>query len=177
MEISRQVRVRKPLIDKRLFAERLRLALAKKDWSPTELARHLRPSPTRATTNAWANSKTMALPGGGYVLQLPSVLGVDPDWLFPRLEKPLSDVTDYLVTRLPGRRPAELENLLALIRDALMGAVERALERDNELEHTRIGSRILGEAFITLAVALQKGGVDATELLDVAQQLKKLGEG
>lgn len=175
--ISRKVGVRKPLIDKRLFAERLRLALAKKDWSPTELARQLRPSPTRATANAWANSKKTALPGGGYVLQLPGVLGVDPDWLFPRLEKAPSDVTDSRVTRLPGRRPAELEKLLGMVRDALLGAVNRALERDHELEVTKRGYQILGGIFIDLALKLQANGVDTHELLAVARELQKQGGG
>lgn len=83
--------------------------------------------------------------------------------------------TDSALTPPPGA-PTEQERLMGLIRDALMGAVERALARDNELEHTRPGSRILGRAFMQLAVTLQQNGVDATELLDVALQLQNRGD-
>jgi hypothetical protein len=85
-------------------------------------------------------------------------------------------ITELSVTRLPGRRPAELENLLGLVRDALLGAVDRALARDHELEQTRRGYRILGDAFIDLGLQLQSNGVDTHELLTYARELQKRGD-
>ncbi len=68
---------------------------------------------------------------------------------------------------------AERELLVDLVGHALMGAVERALERD-ELEHTRKGHRILGTAFLGLAVELRKSGdMDVHELVDVSHELLK----
>lgn len=73
--------------------------------------------------------------------------------------------------------PAALERglLVGLVRDALMGAIERALERD-ELEHTRRGHRILGTAFLGLAVELRKSDMDVDDLVLVSHDLLKRAE-
>lgn len=87
-----------------------------------------------------------------------------------------SGLTRSPLTRSPGRRPTELEKLLGLVRDALLGAVDRALARDHELEQTRRGYFILGSAFLRLGHDLEKNGVDTTELRHVALELQERGQ-
>lgn len=70
---------------------------------------------------------------------------------------------------------AERGRLIGLVRDALLGAVDRALARDHELEQTRRGYRILGDAFLDLGLRLADNEVDSHELLRVARELQKLG--
>jgi hypothetical protein len=72
----------------------------------------------------------------------------------------------------PLPRTAERELIVGLVGDALVGAIERALERD-ELEHTRKGHLVLGTTFLGLAVELQKHGVDVHELVDMSHELLK----
>ncbi len=67
-------------------------------------------------------------------------------------------------------------SVVGLVRDALLGAVDRALARDHELEQTRRGYRILGDAFIDLGLKLQNNGVDTHELMTYARELQKMGE-
>lgn len=76
----------------------------------------------------------------------------------------------------PAGSPVELRSLMGLVRDALLGAVDRALARDHELEQTRRGYRILGDAFLDLGLKLQSNGVDTHELLTYARELQKQGE-
>jgi len=68
-------------------------------------------------------------------------------------------------------------SVVGLVRDALLGAVDRALARDHELVETRRGYRILGDAFIDLGLKLQLNGVDTHELMTYARELQKMGEG
>lgn len=75
----------------------------------------------------------------------------------------------------PSSLTAELEEFMGLVRDALMGAVERALARD-ELEHTRKGRFVLGNAFMDLALQLEDHGVEVRELRKVARELQKMGQ-
>jgi hypothetical protein len=75
----------------------------------------------------------------------------------------------------PGDPTAQQVHFVGLVHDALMGAVERALKRD-ELEHTRKGRFVLGNAFMDLALQLEDHGVEVRELRKVARELQKLGQ-
>ncbi len=77
---------------------------------------------------------------------------------------------------LPGQRPAELEGRLTLVRHAVLGALDRALARDHELDKTREGYRILGRALMELAYDLRDNDVDTHELRDVAYELLRMGD-
>ncbi len=68
--------------------------------------------------------------------------------------------------------PVSQQGAIKLVASAIAAAVERAIERD-ELEHTDKRRRLLGELFTDLGVILEKNGVRATELLDVAMSLRK----
>lgn len=83
--------------------------------------------------------------------------------------------TDSAPTPESGRRPSERGSFVGVVRDALVGAVDRALARDHELEQTKRGYRILGDAFLDLGLALQDNDVDTSELLRVARELQKRG--
>lgn len=86
-----------------------------------------------------------------------------------------SAAADSAPTPESGRRPSEREIFVGVVRDALVGAVDRALARDHELEQTKRGYRILGDAFLDLGLALQDNDVDTSELLRVARELQKRG--
>ncbi len=66
--------------DSALFAERLRIALAKKGWKAAELARQIGVS--RQLAASWTRGRAIA--AGPSAVRLPGLLGVDEDWLFPK---------------------------------------------------------------------------------------------
>lgn len=182
--ISPKVAARKPLIDKALFAERLRVALAKKDWSPTDLARHLQPPPTRAATNAWASSRTKAVPSGPYAAQLPQLLGVEAAWLFPAITDEKDQKARPLVVREPRaahqRRPRgadsprilSMKEAAARIAKSLDAALRKSevvidANRPQELER----QRALVWALKDLARQLKRGGYNMDELFDLTDEM------
>ncbi len=68
------------------------------------------------------------------------------------------------------------EDVVNLVGGAITAAVQQAIERD-ELEHTETHRRLLGELLTDLGVLLEKNGIRATELLQVAMRLRKEGKG
>lgn len=67
-------------MDKALFAERLRVALARKGWRAARLAKELGVS--RQLAASWTRAR--ALPSGPSAANLASLLGVPTEWLFPK---------------------------------------------------------------------------------------------
>ena len=182
---SEGIVARKPSAANVLFAERLRVALAKKGWKAARLAKELGVS--RQLASSWTRGR--AKPSGPTSATLPALLGVEVEWLFPKgATAPVrvpglpqgerSRVSEGSVGD-PGPRAQggdAASSVVGLVRDALLGAVDRALARDHELEETRRGYRILGDAFIDLGLKLQLNGVDTHELMTCARELQKMGE-
>jgi hypothetical protein len=59
-----------------------------------------------------------------------------------------------------------------VIAKAIARAVERTVRQD-ELEHTRKGREHLAASLAAFAIQLQRGGVSATELFDVAEAIRR----
>jgi hypothetical protein len=137
-------------------------------------------------------------------VRLAAVAQCAVDWILTGRGKPPAKVREAPVGDIPhvaaavprgphsaGRQDASTEGalparvgsgdrsqrgLLETLVDAMRVATRRAIEQD-ELEHTETHRRLLGELLTDLGVLLEKSGIRATELLQVAMRLRKEGKG
>lgn len=179
---SEGIVARKPSPANVLFAERLRIALAKKGWKAARLAKELGVS--RQLASSWTRGR--AKPSGPTSATLPALLGVEVEWLFPKgatapvrvpgLPQDEESVAPGSDVGPRAQRGGVASSFMGLVRDALLEAVDRALARDHEIDQTRKGYWILGSAFLELAFKLDDNGVDTRELARLAHELQKMGK-
>lgn len=112
-------------IDRQLAAERLRVAAARKGWRGADLARRLGKS--RQLVASWMRGD--GLPTGAALVDLPGLLEVDAQWLFPKGGK-----TDVAGPGRPvGRRPTgkgiPLAASAAMLAQRISDIINQTLER------------------------------------------------
>lgn len=165
------------------IARRLKALRTFKGWTQADLGNRL--GRGYQQVSSWENDKTR--PPAGALMRLADEEGWPreiflEDGPMPPFGLRAHRSDDATLAVLAGREahspppyPPEWEVLVALVRDALLAAVERALARDHELEQTKRGHWILGRAFMRLAFELEEYQVDAKELRKVAFELQERG--
>lgn len=157
-----------------IIAEWLEQGMRQGGWSQTSLAQ--RSGIARATI--WNVLNKAVDPAEATLAQLAKTM----KWPLPELvaRLPVSPAKPSAIkppdATISPRKGSEArvapQNVVSLVGSAITAAVLRAIDGD-ELEHTDKGRCLLGELLTDLGVMLEKNGIRATELLDVAMNLRK----